>query len=196
MPTLPDEVRSEIRFEHQQVCDPLLRRIAQVGEEIQEGADYPVEYLREGLQLWKRYLTELRDQRAEQVVLPLLAEGHVAPNDPRVVALRSERPRETEQLATLERHIEGYKDRRPQARWRLGNDLRNDALANKAWRDEEERFVVECLPERVSEERARSIGEALGRLQAATHVLADAVRSYVTRPVAGVTPAPAHRPST
>jgi hemerythrin-like domain-containing protein len=188
MTTVVEEARAELRREHQLVCAPLLDQTVRVAQQIQDGVEWPVAYIREGLDLWHRFVVELREPAAKEVFLPLLLAANLPTNDPRVQAIWAERPREREQLAQLEELMEGYEEHRGQAPWKLGMALRGYAMSNKAWLAEEEQVVAALLPREVDETLARQVREALGRVRSTTDRLAETVRSSTTRPPPGAAP--------
>jgi len=193
MAAVVDDVQKEIRLEHQRIVYPLLDRMIQVAGEVPDEVDYPLEYLQEGLGLLNRYLTTLRDRWITDVFVLL---GREAGGDSSVLQIhqfQKEQPVERDQIVALEDLVKGVRERRFQARWRLGITLRNDALAEKAWTEEEERFAGRCLAQKVEPSTGRTLHDTLEKLRPRAAELAEEVQSYVARPVNGLAPASPRR---
>ncbi len=189
MATDLDAVREEIGREHQVIVYPLLDRLIQMSAEVPPDVDYPLAYLREGLELLSRYLANLRDRWVSGVFVRLGARPKRTSPVSEFHQIREEQSVEQDHVVALEDLVEGVRENRFHARWRLEINLRNDALAEKAWAEEEERFARECLPGGTDADTGRSLRDMLELLRPEATALAEAVKSYIARPVHGLPPA-------
>jgi hypothetical protein len=172
----------DLRSEREEVLEPLLHRLREIGEALNHGKEVSVPVLEEGLDLLETYLHRLHAVHVQGFARATPGVPH---NDTcllPLVALEGEPERAEHRLASIRGALVGY-----QAHWSggatlLGLVITNECTAELSWEGYSEDFARTCLPSHLPPEALRAWEEAIARTRAEAAKTREAVARYVTRP--------------
>ncbi len=172
----------DLRNEREEVLEPLLHRLREIGEIIGQGEAVSVPVLEEGLELLEAYLHRLHEVHVQGFARATPGVPH---NDTcllPLVALEGEPDRAEHRVASIRGALVGYRAHWPGAAALLGLVITNECTAELSWEGYSEDFARSCLPSHLPPASIRAWEEAIATSRAEEAKTREAVARYVTKP--------------
>ena len=168
-------LRAELVEERKEVLEPLLRRMTELGEQLEVGRSVPVKVVREGLDLWQMYVERLHDVHVGQFASARSSVPHSDPCTLPLVQLSEDPERARLRIGEVRLVLANYEARPKINAPLLGAVLNASGLAELAWEHFEEDLTRSCLPNHLTVPALQQWSTAL----AETHATAETIRAKV-----------------
>ncbi|HTT72996.1 MAG TPA: hypothetical protein VMG99_02435 [Thermoplasmata archaeon] len=202
------DLAEELAREDRDVLQPLYRRAGELAERLWAGVALDPAYLREGVELWNRYLNDVYERRLERLLIatPLDAARAVrprhrrfgragsaglpvTPEEEQYREVRQDPARMAERVGALHDALEGYARGQFGSAQLLGSLLRSIAFSDRAWMELEQRVVGRSSDRTLTDESATALAREVADSEPLRAELEPRIRAYLARPVP-VLPAP------
>jgi len=191
-PSLVAAIVQELKDEHAQVLHPLLGKLKEIADQIDADIAMPAEVIRPGLEIWARYLTEIRAEAVRRALGPLSSLNGPRECVQRLHELREEASVEKSRIPNLERLLKSYSSGQFGGRTVFLGVLRSSIESGRAWARYEEEYASRCLVQGPVPETEVSITQWLEQARALRGRLATEVQTFV---VGSAVPVPVGAPS-
>ncbi|HTT16405.1 MAG TPA: hypothetical protein VMH49_03495 [Thermoplasmata archaeon] len=206
-PNIPTSqlLETELVLEDREVLEPLTHRLGEIAELLDRGVLVEPSYIERGLELWRRFGTEVHAPRVTHLLAlapppdatssptssapthrPWRRRGAPESRDVQAEATRHEiqgmvheQSLAGERVGELRRQLSFYSTGGYGARERLASVLHAFVVADEAWVRSEEQFVLSAFRGQLSADSDRKLRQGLAQVRGARAALLEAVTAYV-----------------
>ena len=185
----------DLRTEREEVLEPLLHRLREIGEAIGRGEPVSIPVLEQGLDLLEAYLHRLHEVHVQGFARATPGVPHDDTCLLPLVALEGEPERAEHRVASIRGALVGYQARWSGAASLLGLVITNECTAELSWEGYSEDFARSCLPSHLPPASIQAWESAIAATRAEAAKTREAVARYLTRPFREGSPSPTSPPS-
>ncbi len=180
----------DLRSEREEVLEPLLHRLREMGEAIGQGKAVSVPVLEEGVELLEAYLHRLHEVHVQGFARATPGVPHNETCLLPLVALEGEPERAEHRVASIRGALVGYRAHWAGAAALLGLVITNECTAELSWEGYSEDFARSCLPSHLPPASVQAWQEAIAATRAEAKKTREAVARYLTKPFLEGSPSP------
>jgi len=185
------ELRTELQLERTEVLEPLLHRMSDIADRLEEGQPVPPKVIGEGIDLWQLYVNRLHDVHVGQFAAARSSMPHDAACTLPLVEVVQDPERAELRIRELKMCLAAYEARSGASTGLLAAVMQGGAKSELAWENFEEDFATSCLPDHLTTTALRQWTTSLIETRDAGELARRKVREYVEQTAEYAHPRPA-----
>lgn len=173
---------AELTREHEEIVLPFLKRMDQIANLLDSGANVSPEVISEGVELWSEYLHGIHGDRLE-----MLRSAKSLSCGPELQQVLEDRTHSTQRIKQLPELLNRYRAGLPHGRAALAQVLRTGVYVDLVWTRFEDEHPLSCLARQLTAAELEAIANQFQENQAAVALLEGRIHRFLERPI-GVVP--------